>query len=237
MDATQATPTNEQVRVCHGCGIPRNESEPYYERLNARCVPCRLLAEEEQEHCDGCDEDAFDTYSESMFFSPFDDEEQDTGFTFCMPCLDGGRDDPDGERFNCDGCNRDIASTNGRMTHYRILNECEMVCLKCIEEGLKSGGVAAVGDDDLLADIFNGHKLFGMFFNVGELEDEGWTADPDFHNAVVGDGETMAALGERCRWHHEAGRPFIVEYESLSIIGDEGYITLRVKYGTEEVPV
>lgn len=230
MEAKQLTTTLDQVRVCHGCGITRTEAEPYYERMNDLCVPCRLDRDEEREECTGCEEQTFvnDNYKEWMYFSPFDDEERETGDVYCQTCLDSGNDDPDGQKFYCDGCNRSIASDTGHMYNYRILNDCEMVCLKCISEELLAGGIAGLNDEDLLEDVFEARNVFGIFFNVGELESEGWTAD-ELWNDRKTETRNLEELGKRCREHHEAGRAFIIEFERMSIMGDEGYITLRTK--------
>ncbi len=221
-----------EVRVCTGCGLARDEAvEGYYPRQNERCAACRIRDGEELYECDGCGEDTLDgdLYTEAFYFSPFDDEERESGFRFCYPCIDQGNDNVDGTEFYCDGCERKIASDNGRMLYYRILNDCEQVCLKCIEEDLKAGGIAAIDDDAILERLFAGDNLFGMFFNVGELEAEGWTPDPLYHDYRCGGGEETVKLGARAHGWHKAGRLIIVGYESLSIIGGVGYVTLFTK--------
>ncbi len=223
----QLTMAREEVAVCASCGLPRSWDEPCYERANPDCVPCRLRHDEEQEACDSCEELSFDTYEEHIWLSPFDDEETATGFRFCQPCLDQGGNDPDGQQFYCDGCSREIASDNGRMIHYHILNACEMVCLRCIEEDLKRGGIATLDDEDILTQLFAG-KPFGMFFNVGELEAEGWEPDPLYHDYRLDAGNAIK-LGARAHGWHNSGRLIIIGYERLSIMGDEGYVTLYTK--------
>ncbi len=226
---TQLTMEREEVAVCTGCRLARSTQPNYYARQHPQCEDCRAQNGEELTKCDVCEESDFtaDMYEEYIFMSPFDDEEQATGVAYCRPCVDRGANDPDGEFFTCDGCYRKIASDNGHITHYRILNDYKQICLKCIEDDLKQGGVAALNDDDLLEQVFKG-QVFGMFFDVGELAAEGWTADPDYDDVVM-DTARAGELGARCRLHHDAGRLFIIEYERLSIVRDEGYITLRTK--------
>ena len=228
---TQLAINGQEVVVCKGCGTPRDEAtEGYYALQNERCFSCRIDVGEELRECDACEEDilAGDLHEEWFYHSPFDDEEKRSGFSYCMSCLDQGSNDPDGELFRCDGCEREIASDNGRMLHYRILNECELVCLKCLEDDLKAGGIAAIDDDGLLERVFAGDSLFGMFFDVGELEAEGWTVDPDYDDALMS-SERAPTLGARCREHHENGLAFIIGYESLGLVGGEGYVTLYTK--------
>ena len=225
----QMNSDGEEVSVCLGCGLP-DQIDPYLRSQPTKCNDCRLREGEEREECTSCEDDTFiaDLFVEELFLSPFDDEPTVTGFKYCTPCLDQGNDNIDGTQFYCDGCSREILSDNGRMVHYRILNECEQICIKCISEDLLAGGIAALNDDGLLDGMFDRGQIFGMFFNVGELEGEGWTPDPDFHDYRV-EAPSADALGARAQEHHEAGRLIIIEYERLSIIGDEGYVTLYTK--------
>lgn len=230
MTAQLATDGTE-VKVCTDCGMARSEGEGFYPLQNERCAECRIQSGEELAECDGCETEDFtaDMYEEAFFLSPFDEEESKTGFTYCRSCLDQGEDNVDGTQFYCDGCYRDIASDNGHMTHYRILNECETVCLQCIETDLKAGGVAAIGDDDLLDRMFAGQSTFGMFFDVGELEAEGWTPDPLYTDYHIDGGLSLLKLGARAHGWHKSGRAFIIGYERLSIMGDKGCVTLFTK--------
>lgn len=225
----QLTFSGDAVATCNRCGIPTNYK---YERYDGeQCRTCRA-EDEDAVVCDACETEFLegDVYPESYYFTPFDSEESDTGSHYCQSCLDHGDNDPDGQVFYCDGCSRNIASDNGRMSYYRILNECEQVCLRCITEDLKAGGVAGLNDDDLLADVLAGRKLFAVFFNVGELEAEGWQAVDGWHETCI-NATDLTGVAAAIRTIHEAGDLFIVEIERMSIIGDEGYITIRRKAG------
>jgi len=216
---TQATLTGEELQVCEGCGLPSE----------GRCDTCRLADGEEQEKCDHCEELRFEDsiLPEEVYFSPFDDDPTETGFTFCKTCYEQGEVDSNEETFYCDGCYRDIMVGNGYMQHYRIIGGCEMLCLKCVEETLKSEGIA--GFEDELENVIEKGQPFGMFFNVGELEGEGWEPVPEFHNHLVSGADDMALLADLAKTEHEAGRLIIIGYESLSMMGDEGYVTLFSK--------
>ena len=220
-----------EIAVCLGCGLPRLEVEDFYALQNERCGRCRLIGGEELIECSACEEKVFEeeAYVEALFMTPWDDEEKETGFTYCLSCVDHGADNPDGEVFYCDGCSRYIADGDGRMCYYRILNDCEQVCLNCIEEDLKRGGIAAIGDDNKLEEVFAGKSMFGMFFNVGELEAEGWTPDPLYHDVWIGEGRDAVKLGARAHGWYKGGRLVIIRYESMNIMGGEGYVTLYTK--------
>lgn len=226
---SQLTMTSEEVKVCLGCGLPRLEVEGFYALQNERCGRCRIEGGEDLIECAACEEDVFEeeSYKEAICVTPWDDESE-TGFVYCQGCMDSGANNPDGQVFYCDWCNRDIADSNGRTYYYRILNDCEQICLKCIEDDLKSEGIAAFGDD-ALEDVFKGESLFGMFFNVGELEEEGWEPDPLYHNVCMGGGQETLKLGARAHGWHKSGRFIIIGYESMSIVGGEGYVTLYTK--------
>ncbi len=167
-----------------------------------------------------------------MFFSPFDDEEQGTGCFYCNSCYEDGRAD-DGT-FHCDGCSRTISDSRGHLTHSRWVNE-RMECLRCVCEVLKAEGIA--GYPDMLQGLFVDGRLFGMFFNRGELEAEGWIGAPGFTDTLVGGRglTTPKALGYQAQSLHEGGRMIIIGYENLSIMGDEGYVTLYSKEPDEGV--
>ncbi len=215
----QATFTGEELAVCNGCGTVSD----------GRCDTCRLADGETEEACDHCEELRFEVnlIPEEVYFSPFDDEPTATGFKYCSTCYEQGEIESNDETFYCDGCYRDIMQDNGYLSQYRIIGDCEMLCLKCIEETLKSEGIA--GFEDELDNVLERGKPFGMFFNVGELEGEGWKPVPGFTDHIVSGAYEAALLAELAKEEHEAGRLIIIGYERMSIMGDEGYVTLFSK--------
>ena len=223
---TQLTLAGDTVTVCTRCGLPLSEGT-YARYSGDLCRPCRT-EDEEPRTCDTCDTEMLegDLYEESYFFDPWADEESDTGMAYCQKCIDSGGFDEG--TFWCDGCSRQISDSNGRMYYYRILNECEQVCLRCIETDLLEGGIAALNDEDILDSVIRDGKPWGMFFNRGQLEAAGWEVVPDWDNTRF-DESFAEDLANTCRALYEADKPFIIEYESLSISGDEGYITVRTK--------
>ncbi len=218
-------PLAANVTICDKCGIPKPGNAGYYWHM---CDNCRERDGQELVDCDGgCDTKNWseDMYVDSYFFTPWDDEPTETGFTFCQECIDSGYQDGS-DQFYCDWCSRDIAESNGYHSYYRLIQEGSMVCLKCIEDELKVKGVAAFEEEFEL--IIKGESMFGMFFNSGELEGEGWQAAEGFDNIRI-DGENRGKVGDMVKSLNDEGRLAIIAYESLSIIGDEGYITVFSK--------
>jgi hypothetical protein len=191
------------------------------------CDDCHVYKGHELVECDGgCDNKNWseDMYKESFYFSPWDDEPSESGFTFCQDCMDSGYQDED--QFYCDWCSRDIATNNGYNSYYRFIEEGSMTCLKCVGDELKDNGLASFeGELEL---VIKGESLFGMFFDVGELEGQGWTAAEGFDNVLI-DAGNRASVGDVIKSLNDAGRKVIIGYESLSIMGDEGYITVFSK--------
>lgn len=227
----QLTLQGDKVMTCKSCGLARPDraTATYTNITNPHCTSCREEKGEVWEDCYICQESCLegDLIAERYHFTPWDEEETESGFKYCLPCGDEGKGFDYDDVFWCDQCERPIALDNGRMCYYRILNECEQVCLRCIEETLKAEGIAGIEDGDRLERVFAG-KPFGMFFNVGELEAEGWEPDPLYQDYLL-DENTAIKIGARAHGWHKAGRLIIIGYERLSIVGDEGYVTLYTK--------
>lgn len=224
----QLTLKGEKQATCVGCGCARPDyaTEAYTNVQEDRCSACRAAAGEDTEECDGCGEATLegDLCKEGYYFSPFDEEERDTGLKYCRRCLDE-YGIPDEGTFYCSACERQIADSNGHMTYYRIIDDCEQVCLRCIEDILRSHGIA--GFEGALEKLFTEGVLFGMFFNEGELEADGWTRE--LYNVCIGSTDEAMVIARKAQELHEAGRLIIIGYERLSICGSEGYVTLFSK--------
>lgn len=217
----QLTFGGDSVEVCTRCGLPRIQEYGQYD--GTHCRTCRA-DDEETKACDGCNEDTLtgDLYIERIFMSPWDEEPAPTGFEWCQRCIDRGLDRDD--VFYCDGCSRDISESHGIHLYYRDIDDSERVCLRCIQGDLEAGGVAAISDRTLRR-VFAGH-MFGMFFNVGELEEKGWRAVPFFNDRMVSGADDGRLFGRMAKRLHEHGHAFIIGYERLSTMGGEGFITL-----------
>lgn len=224
----QLTLEGEKQATCIGCGCARPDcaTDAYPNISLDRCSACRVAYGEDTEDCDGCGEATLENDLNEQFFymSPFDDEESGTGLKYCPSCWEQGESLDEGT-FYCDRCERQIADSNGHMTYYRLIDECEQVCLRCVEDVLRSHGIA--GFEHELQELFEHGRLFGMFFNVGELEADGW--EHELSNVCVGSTDEAMVIARKAQELHEDGRRIIIGYERLSIVGDEGYVTLFSK--------
>ena len=114
---------------------------------------------------------------------------------------------------------------NGWNSYVRIINDCDQWCLACVEATLKKEGIAGFPDE--LEELLKYGRLFGMFFNVNELESEGWVAT-EYRTFVSGEESAMQIAKEASKLHDQ-GQLIVIGYESLAITGSEGYVTLFSK--------
>lgn len=227
----QLTLDGERVAACKGCGAPRPEGRTaaWSDVEIDRCRACRIAAGEELVlECDSCLTETFEAelYSETYFLSPFDDEATDGEARVCQDCWDASDGLEDG-LFWCDGCSRQITESRGHHMHYRVV-DAGMLCLACVEDTLRREGIA--GFEVELEALFTEGRLFGMFFNIGDLEAAGWTGHG--YRTFIDREESAMALAAEAKRLHEEGRLIIIGYESLAIGGSEGYVTLFSREAT-----
>jgi hypothetical protein len=133
--------------------------------------------------------------------------------------------------FECDGCGRWVCEQNpdnGWMTQVRELGDGEIrFCLQCYQEHLLANGV----DRD---DVEDG-KLSGMFMNSTELVGAGFERDDDFYYFHVRGRDDAKRVCKKAIELMDKGFIILFEYNSMSIMGDEGYITMWAhQKGSEE---
>ena len=133
-------------------------------------------------------------------------------------------------RMTCDKCHRTILDGSGHTSYFRILGECEPVCLRCYEQLLHEG-LLDVAYWQGLAEGQHG-EVWGMFFNDGELAAKGYTAGDDF---FLKRDECIAKLGKAGLKLAEQGYVVITEYTGLALGGGEGFVKLHYKYKKGEV--
>lgn len=122
---------------------------------------------------------------------------------------------------HCDMCGRDIIErnpANGYMYQFRDLDGAE-VCLKCYEEHILENGV------DI--EVFEKGQVAGMFFSGDNSEpiEAGYEKVEDYDDVKVNDGNKQAFL-KKCIDLINDGYKVLVGYERMSIIGDEGFVTM-----------
>lgn len=128
--------------------------------------------------------------------------------------------------FECANCLRMICEQNPRNgwhTQSRWIDD-EQICLKCYEQSLLENGVP-------LESLENG-ALPGMFLNDNELRDAGFVLMLDDYK-VSGKKDAEIVCNRGIQWINE-GKIVIVNYERMSIMGDEGYVSLWTKTKKDE---
>ena len=159
-----------------------------------------------------------------------DSERRPVPYNIAQSCTEAIESDglTDFHYFLCEACDRTVivrCPQNGWNGYVRIINECEQWCLACVEATLKKEGIAGFPDE--LEELLNYGRLFGMFFNVSELEGEGWVAT-EYRTFVSGEESAMQIAKEASKLHDQ-GQLIVIGYESLAITGSEGYVTLFSK--------
>ena len=161
-----------------------------------------------------------------------DSERRPVPYDVAQSCAEAIESDglTDFHYFMCEACGRTVIARcpqNGWNGYIRIINDCEQWCLACVESTLKEEGIAGFPGE--LEELFEYGRLFGMFFNVSELEGEGWLATEQ--RTFVDGEESAMRLAKEANRLHDQGRLIIIGYESLAIGGSEGYVTLFSKEG------
>ena len=123
--------------------------------------------------------------------------------------------------FWCGSCGRYVcrqSPSNGWHSQVRIIGGCEEVCLKCYEEHILECGVPR--------EEVQAGQLPGMFFSTGnpEPKEAGYTCIEE--DLFVNDS---AKVCKRILTLMDKGYQVVIGYESMSIGGLEGSISLHVK--------
>jgi len=168
-----------------------------------------------------------------MWSRPFDSAPEETNFScyHAYDCMIGGVYSKDFRYFTCECCNRTICEqnpSNGWHVQYRIVNECEQICLKCYEEDLFKNGVD-------LDEVLEKETIPGMFFNTSDLEREGFSILKGMDGVMVGSGYSNYSdpknFFNKIRGMYEELKDKIVifEYDTMAIGGMGGYVTVYCK--------
>lgn len=189
----------------------------------------RKLAEsEEREECRNCGTEkpkrkmliGMQTYS-----TPWRDEPDQPRYFCSERCEEVYLFEPDFAFFACEVCYRLVCEqnpSNGWMVQYRIVNECEQICLRCYEEDMLQNGQP---DSD-----FDGGSIHGgMFFNYGnhELDDAGYECLLD--HKFIGGGLDAGRFNQQARDYIEQGYQLVTAFERMAIGGLEGTVSLYGK--------
>jgi len=126
----------------------------------------------------------------------------------------------------CDGCSRWVCERsprNGWHTHVRIVNECELLCLKCYEEEILENGCER--------DSFETGQIPGMFFSNDNHEplNAGYEVVEGFENYHVDRQANAKPFCDAAVKLIDSGAKVVVGYDRMGIGGGEGYVTMFMK--------
>jgi hypothetical protein len=108
--------------------------------------------------------------------------------------------------FTCERCYRTICEqnkSNGWHIHYRIVNECEQICLKCYEDEILENGISRESVEN--------RELSGMFFNSGDLKE--WDKFIDYR--FINDDESENRTLDEVLTNMDNGYKVIIDYEKI----------------------
>jgi hypothetical protein len=175
--------------------------------------------------CSFCGEkEIIENYSSvPRYQSPFDKEPEIEGY--CSDeCLDHSESSSWGDFTYqwCDSCERSIIQrcpSNGWHEYFRY-SENGATCLQCYQDDLIENGVKA--------ESFENGEINGMFFDDGDLKKAHYQNVGDFY---LGSDYRVNDYCSKALWLIKRGFKVITNYESLSICGTEGHVSLWIKRG------
>ena len=126
------------------------------------------------------------------------------------------------QQFWCNYCCRFLPEDDGGMKYYRIVEVGEgvgeMKCLKCYEEDILENGMS---EKEFKKGTIPG--MFGL-----DVESYGYMSVKDYNNILV-NRKKVEDLSNKALELMDEGYKVVCVYESLSVIGEEGYVSLYVK--------
>jgi hypothetical protein len=184
-----------------------------------------------------CDETDYEFYTElginpDWYNSPFDKTPSDWHFCcyYAMDCREGRVYSKDWNFFYCEHCGRTISEqcmSNGWHTYYRLLNDCEMVCLDCIEKINLEVGITIEDITDEDGSLIKYIPSKAMFFNTDALEE--WTCEySDSSIRVCGEDSAVRVI-ETIKSYLDNNQMVIIDLDRMAIGGLEGYVSIYHK--------
>lgn len=166
------------------------------------------------EHCEYCyDKNANLKFCNEVYLSPFNNDPEI--YYYCSEnCQNNDYYD---ESFYCENCDRTIVTHNGYNSYYRNYRD-EIICLSCFEK--------IMFEDGLSIEDIEKNALQGMFFNYGELSDNGYT---EYQTYFINSKYDEQKIKEILLGLKKENKKVVINYERLSICGDEGSISIWIK--------
>ena len=185
-----------------------------------------LNEREDRDYGYACDECGAEPCSKeaagSIHLSPYDDDAEE--LHFCSEECRERYEQTSG--FWCEECNRFISnlSSNSMIAHERVICDGATRCLSCHVKDLLENGINTERDLDQLAE----GMLPGVWFNLGN--DEALDAGFEEHGEqrFIRNGSDALKTAREIEELMDTYK-VIIAYENLSIMGDEGWISIYKK--------
>jgi hypothetical protein len=170
-----------------------------------------------------CEKEVIEEFSKvGQYNSPWDKVPASNGYCG-EECLQNSEDSyySDYAYQYCEGCSKNIiirCPSNGWHEYFRYSKEHGQECLKCYQERLFKNGISE--------ESLEKGTLEGSFFDDSDLEKEGFKKYDDYF--VKGTTGAKSICLKALALINK-GKKILVNYERLSILGDEGSISLWIK--------
>jgi len=152
-----------------------------------------------------------------VYDSPFSDDT--TIYTFCSTaCYESWRESDEVE--TCEICGKLIRTSKGHHYNFRDING-GYICLACYMTDILANGVSKQS--------FIDRTLSGMFFDSGDLENAGYIPIPEYEYFAVGSKYSIDRYCNAALEYIDKGYKVVTEYDDLSIMGNEGFVSMHVK--------
>jgi hypothetical protein len=128
----------------------------------------------------------------------------------------------------CPVCERTIiyrCLDNGWRTYFKII-EGEEICVKCYQNMTLEHGEPL--------EKFKDGKIPGDFYSPSDLNAHGWTLVPGYSGNHISNKESIKRFAGHAVELISEDYKILVDYDSMGIGGQEGYVSLYVKGGKNE---
>ena len=177
----------------------------------------------ENKKCSFCGEkESIEEFSKcGQYNSPWDKEPSENAYC-SEECLQNSENSyySDYSYQYCEHCGKNIivrCPSNGWREYFHYENG-ECFCVKCYQDFILENGIDS--------EKFEGGKIAGDFFDDEDLKKAGYKQESEFFISGSNSIKEYCALALK---FIKAGFKVVTNYERLSIIGDEGSITLWLK--------
>lgn len=133
--------------------------------------------------------------------------------------------------FECCSCLREICEQNpacGHQVQYRTTEDGSLICLQCYMAEIMEFGIPR--------EKFEEEQISGMFLIDREMKEAGFEKVDQFSNFMINSKMRAEAYCKHALKRIDAGYRIVTSYERLSIMGDEGEVTMWIKKNEEVNP-